>query len=270
MVFLELVFIIIKNKIQPYPYINPFLTKGRFFMKSQSYSHQDLVRIAKFTPDDFARIGECRQDHTRLGFAYQLAFVRKNHSIPTACPYFTHTTGPRGDGLFAASEAATLLGVPGSMVAYWFRQGLIVGQQRRPRTALWVRLSDADRQRWDGSAQLQEDMIPLPEVPRALGFTSEQMRIEIQAGRLLTYRLRVENRCAGMFGRLPSYQLSYLNHKEVHYATHAGLRVGELVSLIMDDVTRSERKGAIQVRAEVAKGEKERAVPVYLLRERPT
>ena len=32
-------------------------------MKSQSYSHQDLVRIAKFTQDDFARILKCRQDH---------------------------------------------------------------------------------------------------------------------------------------------------------------------------------------------------------------
>lgn len=43
---------------------------------------------------------------------------------------------------------------------------------------------------------------------------------------------------------------------------YTGLRVGELVSLTMDDVVLSERKGAIQVRAEVAKGGKERAVPV--------
>ena len=43
---------------------------------------------------------------------------------------------------------------------------------------------------------------------------------------------------------------------------YTGLRVGELVSLKLDDVTLSERKGAIQVRAEVAKGGKERVVPV--------
>ncbi|HET6444144.1 MAG TPA: tyrosine-type recombinase/integrase [candidate division Zixibacteria bacterium] len=43
---------------------------------------------------------------------------------------------------------------------------------------------------------------------------------------------------------------------------YTGLRVGELVSLKLDDVTLSERKGAIQVRAEVAKGGKERMVPV--------
>lgn len=43
---------------------------------------------------------------------------------------------------------------------------------------------------------------------------------------------------------------------------YTGLRVGELVSLTMGDVALSERKGTIQVRAEVAKGGKERAVPV--------
>jgi site-specific recombinase XerD len=43
---------------------------------------------------------------------------------------------------------------------------------------------------------------------------------------------------------------------------YTGLRVGELVSLTMPDVTLSERKGVIQVRAEIAKGGKERAVPV--------
>ena len=82
----EFVFITSKNKIQPYPFIKPFEIKGRFSMKSQSYSHQDLVRIAKFTPDDFARIRECRQDHTRLGFAYQLAFIRLYHRFPSQQP----------------------------------------------------------------------------------------------------------------------------------------------------------------------------------------
>jgi integrase/recombinase XerC len=43
---------------------------------------------------------------------------------------------------------------------------------------------------------------------------------------------------------------------------YTGLRVGELVALRVDDLTLSERKGVIQVRAEVAKGGKERAVPV--------
>ena len=57
--------------------------KGRLFMKSQDYSHQDLVRIAQFTPNDLARIRECRQDHTRLGFAYRLAYVRLHRRFPS-------------------------------------------------------------------------------------------------------------------------------------------------------------------------------------------
>ena len=43
---------------------------------------------------------------------------------------------------------------------------------------------------------------------------------------------------------------------------YTGLRVGELVALEPGDVILSERKGVIQVRAETAKGGKERAVPV--------
>lgn len=43
---------------------------------------------------------------------------------------------------------------------------------------------------------------------------------------------------------------------------YTGLRVGELVALNLNDVKLSERKGVIQVRAGVAKGGKERAVPV--------
>lgn len=43
---------------------------------------------------------------------------------------------------------------------------------------------------------------------------------------------------------------------------YTGLRVGELVALQMDDVTLSERKGTIHIRAETAKGGKEREVPV--------
>lgn len=45
------------------------------------------MRIAQFTPDDLARIRECRQDHTRLGFAYQLAYVRLHRRFPSQQPH---------------------------------------------------------------------------------------------------------------------------------------------------------------------------------------
>lgn len=124
----------------------------------------------------------------------RVANVRKNHGILTGCPYFRQSPGPRGDGLIAASEAATRLGVGPSMIAYWFRQGLLIGHQRASRAALWVRLTDDDFQRLNGAAQLCDDLIPIPEAPKMLGLTPEQMRADIRAGELLTYRLRIKNR----------------------------------------------------------------------------
>ena len=42
--------------------------------------------MLKLTPDDLARIRECRQVHTRLGFAYQLAYVRLHRRFPPQQP----------------------------------------------------------------------------------------------------------------------------------------------------------------------------------------
>lgn len=43
---------------------------------------------------------------------------------------------------------------------------------------------------------------------------------------------------------------------------YTGLRVGELTSLTLTDITISERKGRIHIRPEIAKGNKERLVPI--------
>jgi DNA invertase Pin-like site-specific DNA recombinase len=133
--------------------------------------------------------------------------VRKKYTIPTACPYFTRTKGPRGDGLIAAPEAAERLGTNSSMVAYWFRQGLLVGHQRKPQARLWVRLTDDDLLRLNGSASLGPDMVPVGEAPGVLGITKEQMHEEIRAGQLLTYRLLVKNRWR-WYIQLPAEQLT--------------------------------------------------------------
>jgi DNA invertase Pin-like site-specific DNA recombinase len=119
--------------------------------------------------------------------------VRKNHSIPTACPYVTPKPGPRGDGLIASKEAGARLGVSRSMVAYWYRQGRLVGHQRQPGTALWVRLTDDELQRLDGSSCWQPQMEPLTDVVRTLDLNVEQLRTEIEVGRLLPYRLWIKN-----------------------------------------------------------------------------
>lgn len=55
-------------------------------MSDVAFPHPELVRVAKFSPPDLARIQECRHPHTRLGFAYQLAFVRLTNRFPAQDP----------------------------------------------------------------------------------------------------------------------------------------------------------------------------------------
>ena len=55
-------------------------------MNSPPLAHEELVRLARFSPEDMARINECREPHTRLGFAYQLAFIRLHHRLSTKQP----------------------------------------------------------------------------------------------------------------------------------------------------------------------------------------
>jgi hypothetical protein len=101
-------------------------------MKTQSYSHQDLVRIAQFTRDYLAKIQGLRQDHTRLGFAYQLAFVRLYHRFPAQRP------------LEIIDEILTYvslqLNIPTTAIAvYQIQRRTIVAHQQELRTYLAVR-----------------------------------------------------------------------------------------------------------------------------------
>jgi DNA invertase Pin-like site-specific DNA recombinase len=157
-----------------------------------------IRELAQHQPDDqIARLLNEAGSPTATAKTWterRVAHVRKHYDIPTACPYFTQTPGPRGDGLISAGEAADQLGVTPSMIAFWFRRGLLVGHQRRRQAALWVRLNDDDRQRLDGSSILEPEMDPLPEVMQTLNLTTAQLRAEIETGHWLPYRLRVNNR----------------------------------------------------------------------------
>jgi DNA invertase Pin-like site-specific DNA recombinase len=116
--------------------------------------------------------------------------VRRKHRIPTACPLGTLHSGPRGDGLCKSTEVAQRLGVHPCMIAQWFHDGLISGHQRKPGGWLWIRLTEEDRHRLDGSAAFQPEMLPLLEAPQILGVTSEQLRAMIDAGRFTAFRLQ--------------------------------------------------------------------------------
>jgi hypothetical protein len=155
-------------------------------------------QMAQHHPDDqIAAILNREGVRNAVGQEWNLARVRSvryKNDIPTACPYIAREPGPRGDGLISAAEAAERLGTTPSMICDWYRQGLLVGHQRRVGTPLWVRLTEEDLRRLDGSASLEPGMVPSQEAPVVLGMTNEQISKEIHEGRLLTYRLRLKNR----------------------------------------------------------------------------
>lgn len=51
-----------------------------------SFSRGQMVRAASLTEGDLAEINKCRRDHNRLGFAYQIGFVRLFNRFPDQQP----------------------------------------------------------------------------------------------------------------------------------------------------------------------------------------
>jgi hypothetical protein len=93
------------------------------------------------------------------------------------------------------------------MIALWYRQGFLVGHQRKPHTAIWVRLTEDDIKRLDGSASLRSDLTEIGEAAKLLGMTTEQVREQIRAEQLVHYRLFVKNRWR-WYVQLPTEQPS--------------------------------------------------------------
>ena len=46
------------------------------------FSRDQLKRAATLTEQDFVQLSRCRRPHNRLGFAYQVAFVRRFDRFP--------------------------------------------------------------------------------------------------------------------------------------------------------------------------------------------
>jgi len=55
-------------------------------MVFSSFSPQELVKHATLTKKDMFQINQCRFDHNRLGFAYQLSFIRLVNRFPGQQP----------------------------------------------------------------------------------------------------------------------------------------------------------------------------------------
>ena len=51
-------------------------------MAVEKYSQQDLIRCATLTEGDIKQIQRNRRPHNRIGFAYQIGFVRLKNRFP--------------------------------------------------------------------------------------------------------------------------------------------------------------------------------------------
>ena len=119
--------------------------------------------------------------------------VRRKHKIPTACSAQHASDQSRGDGLIKAKFAAQRLDVHPSMISHWFRSGLIQGYRAKPRSPLWINLSDEVLLRLDGQHPLTPDMIPLDQAASELTCSDRALRDMIRAGKLLPYRIFHDN-----------------------------------------------------------------------------
>ena len=57
-------------------------------MNTYNFSRQDLVRLARLNAEDLEQVWIRRYQHTRLGFAYQLSFVRLHNRLPLQEPLY--------------------------------------------------------------------------------------------------------------------------------------------------------------------------------------
>ena len=55
-------------------------------MTPLAFSRGQMIREASLTEADRAEVAQCRRDHNRLGFAYQVGFVRLFHRFPAQQP----------------------------------------------------------------------------------------------------------------------------------------------------------------------------------------
>ena len=56
-------------------------------MTTTDYSRQELIEQASLTSEDMEQINQCRHNYNRLGFAYQIGFVRLLNQFPTPNPF---------------------------------------------------------------------------------------------------------------------------------------------------------------------------------------
>jgi DNA invertase Pin-like site-specific DNA recombinase len=130
---------------------------------------------------------------TRTGKAWTYARVhsmRKQHGIATACPLHTREAARRADGLLPAAAAAQCLGVSSSLIHLWVQQGVLVHDQRRSASRIWVRLDEGDLARLDGSSPAVPHLPGFGEMMRAKHLSRDELWDRVRRGEYRAFRAR--------------------------------------------------------------------------------
>jgi hypothetical protein len=155
--------------------------------------------LAQHAPDE--RIAEqlmLEGRTTRQGLPWTASRVhrlRLRYGIATTCPLMPRQAQTRGDGLVPLVAAAARLGVvPGALV-HWWRRGLLQLEQSRPGSPLWVRLTEQELARLDGSLAAQGAGQWTPrEAERAWGLSRAALWERVRQGAIIGYRMRIGRR----------------------------------------------------------------------------
>jgi len=159
----------------------------------------ERIRIlAQQHPDDqVATILNAEGLRTRKGLAWtylRVVDVRLRHGIPTACPIMPKGSEPRGDGLVSVGMVATQLGVARSVVGSWCRCGFLDAVQLSPLGPRWIRLTEEDLARVDGTLAAQGyGRWRLREAQRVLSLSEEELYQQVRQKTLLAYRTRIND-----------------------------------------------------------------------------
>ncbi len=123
--------------------------------------------------------------------AERVRHLRYKHHIPTGMPVNAKEDDrPRADGLIPAKAAARQLNLATSTVLDWFRRGFIPGSQAKAGSAVWIKLDQTNRHRFDGSCQTPTPaMVPLAQAPAHFQLTPAQLTTALHAQSLIASRV---------------------------------------------------------------------------------
>ncbi len=104
-----------------------------------NFSLDQLVSLAQTSPEDMRQINQCRRDHNRLGYGYQLSFVKHTNRFPLQQPFEVFED--------ILNYVSAQLSIPANLItSYKTRQQTISEHQDRIRIYLKLKRFDKKEQ----------------------------------------------------------------------------------------------------------------------------